>query len=313
LGVALLIGAFAMTVSAERAPRPAVNAPNTDWGGCRYWVRPGDTLFRIGVRYGVSWWYLAQINGLYNPNMIYVGMPLEVPCDKYPPKYPTRPAPPPCNERTTYLVKPGDNLFRISLMFGTTVNALRDANNLWGRVLRSGMTLIIPCPGNLPKVNGEQPPPPPPQEPTQGAAPAGTPAAPPPPEATPVPPPPEATAMPQAQPTQGAPAPEPTQAAPQPTSEGELLPEPAAVIKMGDNLIDPSAANIKVGESVVWVNESTHNYTVVSGAPGAPNNYFTSPELPPGGTFVVKFDAAGNYSYFISENPTLTGQVNVAP
>lgn len=47
-----------------------------------YIVRPGDNLFRIGLRYGVNWYTLAAYNGIRNPNFIYWGMGLAIPCSK---------------------------------------------------------------------------------------------------------------------------------------------------------------------------------------------------------------------------------------
>ncbi len=38
-----------------------------------YIVRRGDTLFRIGLRFGVRWTVLQALNGLRNPNFIIVG------------------------------------------------------------------------------------------------------------------------------------------------------------------------------------------------------------------------------------------------
>ena len=39
-------------------------------------VQRGETLYKIGVRYGVTWRYLAAINNLSNPNRIYAGQRL---------------------------------------------------------------------------------------------------------------------------------------------------------------------------------------------------------------------------------------------
>lgn len=47
---------------------------------CYYTVRWGDHLYRIGLRYGVSWTVIAQANGLHNGNYIYAGQVLRVPC-----------------------------------------------------------------------------------------------------------------------------------------------------------------------------------------------------------------------------------------
>lgn len=44
-----------------------------------YTVRPGDTLFAIARRYGVSPWAIAWANALPNPNLIYPGQVLRIP------------------------------------------------------------------------------------------------------------------------------------------------------------------------------------------------------------------------------------------
>jgi LysM repeat protein len=43
-----------------------------------YTVRPGDTLYLIGLRYGVSWEQIAQQNGISAPYLIYVGQTLRI-------------------------------------------------------------------------------------------------------------------------------------------------------------------------------------------------------------------------------------------
>lgn len=43
-----------------------------------YTVRAGDTLSSIAARYGVGMHYLASLNGIANPNYIYVGQVLRV-------------------------------------------------------------------------------------------------------------------------------------------------------------------------------------------------------------------------------------------
>ena len=45
----------------------------------RYIVGPGDTLFRIARRYGVSAWAIAQANGILNLNFIFTGQSLVIP------------------------------------------------------------------------------------------------------------------------------------------------------------------------------------------------------------------------------------------
>ncbi len=57
---------------AEVAPDSAETAPNP----ATYTVQPGDTLSRIAIRFGLDMWSLASVNGLTNPELIYVGQEL---------------------------------------------------------------------------------------------------------------------------------------------------------------------------------------------------------------------------------------------
>jgi LysM repeat protein len=61
------------------APPPPGPPPG---GACSYHVRRGDTLANIAWRYGTSVPYLARLNGLRNPNLIYAGQWLRVPCQR---------------------------------------------------------------------------------------------------------------------------------------------------------------------------------------------------------------------------------------
>lgn len=47
--------------------------------GQTYTVQPGDTLSQIAAWFGVSADYLCEVNGLWNPNIIYVGQVLIIP------------------------------------------------------------------------------------------------------------------------------------------------------------------------------------------------------------------------------------------
>lgn len=60
----------------------AAPPPWDGWNQCGntcYTVRYGDTLFSIGRRFGVNPYYIAQVNGLRNPNFIYAGQVLHIP------------------------------------------------------------------------------------------------------------------------------------------------------------------------------------------------------------------------------------------
>lgn len=73
IGLALVFSAF--------PPLQALAQAND--GDCAeyYRVRRGDTLYRIGLRFGVSWPEIAEANNIRNPNRIYAGQVLCIPGD----------------------------------------------------------------------------------------------------------------------------------------------------------------------------------------------------------------------------------------
>lgn len=60
-------------------PGQVLSIPGGSSGGGQYYtVQPGDTLSGIAAVYGTSYQYLAQINGISNPNLIYSGQSIRV-------------------------------------------------------------------------------------------------------------------------------------------------------------------------------------------------------------------------------------------
>ncbi len=127
-----------------------------------YIVQPGDTLFGIAQRFGVSAFTLARLNNLFNPNFIFAGMRLIVP----------RAAPTPTYQ--TYLVRFGDSLSGIALRFGTSVYALMVANNIPNpNLIFAGMRLVVPGAstyGGYASASGYPPAPTPAATPTPGGS-----------------------------------------------------------------------------------------------------------------------------------------------
>jgi LysM repeat protein len=110
---------------------------------CTYVVQRGDNLYRIGLRFGVSPYTLAAVNGIPNLNSIFVGMVLRVPCGN-------TPKPPP-NNCGAYVVQRGDWLVTIAARFGVSWQSLAAANHLSNpNLIYPGMRLIIPCGGGTP-------------------------------------------------------------------------------------------------------------------------------------------------------------------
>jgi len=74
----------------------------------------------------------------------------------------------------------------------------------------------------------------------------------------------------------------------------------------------PGEETIGVGESVTWHNDSTAAHTVTSGNPeNGPDGLFDSSLLLGDDTFSHAFTEAGEYQYFCSIHPWMTGTVIV--
>ena len=101
---------------------PDVPANNTG-----YVVQRGDTLFRIAARFNTTITTLAQLNGITNVNLIYAGQRLQIapPGSGVPAPTPVPPA------LRTYMVVPGDTLFRIALRFGVPLRQIVQANGIF--------------------------------------------------------------------------------------------------------------------------------------------------------------------------------------
>lgn len=98
-------------------------------------VRRGDTLYSIARYYGVSMTELVAINGIANPDRIYIGQRLVIP------GLGVRPIAAP----RTHIVQKGETLLEIALRYGVTMQALQAANNISDPDhIEVGQVLVIP-------------------------------------------------------------------------------------------------------------------------------------------------------------------------
>jgi putative chitinase len=104
-----------------------------------YIVQPGDTLSAIARRYGTTVSAIANANGLYNPNHIYVGQKLYIPTGGT-----GGPTPWPVDS-VYYTVKPGDSLSVLARRYNTTVQAIARVNGIANTsYIYVGQKLIMP-------------------------------------------------------------------------------------------------------------------------------------------------------------------------
>src|SRR5215831_2479284 len=137
--LACFLGLIAVVPSALTSMRVQAQGATTT-----YTVQPGDNLFRISLRFGVTIAAIAQANNIPNPNLIFVGQVLTIPAPGTAPQptptaivigAPTATAAPPPSGGTgggeiSYTVQAGDTLFRIATRFGTTVQAISQLNGI---------------------------------------------------------------------------------------------------------------------------------------------------------------------------------------
>ena len=98
-------------------------------------VQAGENLFRIALHYGMSHQALAAANGIINPDLINIGQRLTIPAEGTAPTVPTG----------AHVVQPGENLFRIALRYGVTVETLAVTNGISNvNLIHPGQRLAIP-------------------------------------------------------------------------------------------------------------------------------------------------------------------------
>lgn len=85
-------------------------------------VKRGDTLSKIAREYNTSYEYLARINGIQNPNLIYVGESLKVPKLEHDKIHDT--------SHKLHIVKSGDTLTKIAKEYDTTIEDIVELNDI---------------------------------------------------------------------------------------------------------------------------------------------------------------------------------------
>lgn len=106
-----------------------------------YIVKKGDSLYSIANKYNTTIDELKRINNLTS-NTLSIGQVLKLPSDK---------ASNVEKEENTisYTVQKGDSLYSIARKYSTTIDKIKDLNNLTTNLLSIGQVLLIPTDTNL--------------------------------------------------------------------------------------------------------------------------------------------------------------------
>lgn len=100
-------------------------------------LNTGDTLSQIALKYHTSYEYLAQINGISNPNLIFVGQKIYIPSLESNELHDT--------SHNLYIVQCGNTLTQISNLFDVSIDEIVTLNNIQNpNLIFAGSTLRIP-------------------------------------------------------------------------------------------------------------------------------------------------------------------------
>ena len=129
-------------------------------GGQTYKIQKGDSLSSVASRYGVSAREIAELNNIRDPNKIRINQTILLPAyarSEPLPKAVKKSAPTKATSAKStassapvvagegeYIVKSGDSLSKIASRNGTTVKALREANNLKSDMIHVKQKLKLP-------------------------------------------------------------------------------------------------------------------------------------------------------------------------
>jgi plastocyanin len=96
----------------------------------------------------------------------------------------------------------------------------------------------------------------------------------------------------------------------EPTTTTTPIPSNSTVVRIvanaGSNSFSPNPVEVKVGETVTWVNDDSARHTVTS-----KDGIFDSGIMGKGQSFSFTFDKAGEYPYFCEPHPNMVGTVVV--
>ena len=117
-----------------------------------YIVQKGDMLSQLAVDFDTTTATLVELNGLSNPDVLYVGQELAVPSGRggSSAKSTTSKSSSSIKKGGSYTIQKGDTLSGIALAAGVGINDLRSLNGIKGDKIMAGEKLDIPSYGKVP-------------------------------------------------------------------------------------------------------------------------------------------------------------------
>ena len=109
-----------------------LNIPYTPINSNYYIVKSGDSLYSVAKKYNTTINELKQLNNLKSNNLS-INQVLKIPTNSEE-----------FNKYITYTVQKGDNLYSISKKYNTTIEKIKNINNLTNNALSIGQVLKIP-------------------------------------------------------------------------------------------------------------------------------------------------------------------------
>ena len=132
---------------------PAAEAGQAEAAPHVYVVRPGDTLFDIARRFGTTVKAITDANDVADPSLLEVGQKLIIPAGQEEEVEAALQT-----SRRVHVVRAGESLPFLAFRYGTTVWALREANEIdWLGLVLAGQELEIP-PASAPGAATPRPP-----------------------------------------------------------------------------------------------------------------------------------------------------------
>lgn len=117
--------------------------------GFMYTIMPGDTIYRLSLRFNVSVDAILRANPGIDPDNLRIGQRICIPIKPIPE----------CPNGFLYIIQPGDTFYKLAQRFGVSVDAIIAANpGVNPNNLQIGQRICIPirpipeCPGGFPYI-----------------------------------------------------------------------------------------------------------------------------------------------------------------